>query len=358
LKKPNKEALVISRHIRAFLNEDVDLQQTLSEHTLKSYNDALSLYISFLHSEKGINSTNLSGECFTVQYIRERLQWLMESRGCSPETCNSRLGSLRAFLNYLAKREKSFSYLAFGALQIERIQGTPKKVEALSKDAVRALLRTPDLSTKTGRRDAALLMLMYGTAARINEILSLKVGHLHLKTKKPCVDIIGKGGKQRTLYLLPNSVAHLTNYLEEFHGKTPNSESYVFYSSGDGGKMSQIAIANRLKKYAEIAHKECLDAPPTLRSEQLRHAKAAHLLQDGMNVLQISFLLGHKNPDTTLEFLGITIQEAEKSFATEQAEKSSPKDENDWFPSVNWKESNDLNDLSEICGLKSIKSKS
>jgi integrase len=119
--------------------------------------------------------------------------------------------------------------------------------------------------------------------------------------------------------------------------------------------MSQIAIANRLKKYAEIAHKECRDAPPTLRSEQLRHAKAAHLLQDGMNVLQISFLLGHKNLDTTLEFLDITIQEAEKSFATEQAEKSSPKDENDWFPSVNWKDSNDL---LEICGLKSIKSKS
>ena len=343
MKKAINEAVSISRHINTFLNEYVPSQKTRSEHTLKSYNVALTLYLGFLETERGITPTNLRGECFSVQYIEEWLRWLMEKRCCSPETCNVRLASMRVFLAYLGKRDMSLLYLTNSASQIERKKTYRKKVEGMSKDAVGVLLRTPDLSTKTGRRDMALLVLMYGTAARIDEILSLKVGHLHLNAKKPFANIIGKGDKLRTLYLLPKTVAHITEHLNEFHGSTPNPDSYVFYSRNGGGKMSQTAISKRLKKYAEIAHKVCPDVPLTLHAHQIRHAKASHWLEDGMNIVQISFLLGHEQLETTMVYLDITTEQEAKALATLE-------DENDRLISKKWKAPG--GGLSGFCGVK------
>lgn len=346
MKKSSNEALLIARHINTFLNDYAPSQKTHSEHTLKSYNTALTLYLGFLETEKKVSSTNLRGECFTAQYIEEWLLWLMEKRGCSPETCNVRLASLRTFLAYLGDREVSLLHLSSGASRIKRKKAHRKKVSGMSKDAVKALLEAPDLSTKTGRRDMAMLVLMYGTAMRIDEVLSLKVEHLHLNAKKPCATVIGKGDKIRTLYLLPKTVAHLKKHLQEFHGNVPKSESYVFYSRNGGGKMSQTAVSKRLKKYAAIAHKACSDVPLTLHAHQIRHAKASHWLEDGMNIVQISFLLGHEQLETTIVYMDITTDQETKALATLE-------DENDKQLSKKWKTS--AGSLSDSCGVKPMK---
>ena len=86
MKKATNESVIIARHINAFLNEYVPSQKSRSSHTLKSYQYALALYIGFLETEKGISAERLCGECFGRTIIEEWLQWLMELRGCSPET--------------------------------------------------------------------------------------------------------------------------------------------------------------------------------------------------------------------------------------------------------------------------------
>jgi len=344
MKRSSSEALLIARHINVFLNEYMPSQKARSEHTLKSYGIALSLYLGFLEAEKKVTSSDLRSECFSVPYIEEWIKWLMDVRGCSPESCNIRLASLRAFLGYLGSRDISLLYLANGASQIKRKKVYRKKVKGMSKDAVKVLLSTPDTYTKTGRRDMALLVLLYGTAARIDEILSLKVGHLHLDAKKPCANVLGKGGKIRTLYLLPKAVEHLRKHLQEQHGGTPNPEAYVFYSRNDGiSKMSQAAIDKRLKKYASVAHESCSDVPLKLHAHQLRHAKASHWLEDGMNIVQISFLLGHEQLETTMIYLDITTEQEAKALATLE-------DENDKQAVKKWKLP--TNSLSDFCGVK------
>ncbi len=65
MKKAMNESVVIARHINAFLNEYVPSQKTSSSHTLKSYQDALTLYIGFLETEKGISAERLCGTCFS-----------------------------------------------------------------------------------------------------------------------------------------------------------------------------------------------------------------------------------------------------------------------------------------------------
>jgi site-specific recombinase XerD len=348
MKKATKEAVMIARYMSDFLDEYVPSQKSSSGHTLKSYNFALSLYIGFLETEKGIYTGNLRRECFSREYIEEWLIWLVKKRGCSPQTCNNRLSSLRVFLKYLVARDISFISVAEDASRISRRRETHKKVKGMSKNAVQALLSAPDLSTKTGRRDMALIVTMYGTAARLDEILSIKIGHLNLDTKKPNVSIVGKGCKIRTMYLLPKAVLHIRKYLKEFHGDTPQAESYVFYSRniGPSGKMSQPAVNQQLKKHAQTAHALCNEVPLGLHAHQIRHAKASHWLDDGMNIVQISFLLGHEQLQTSMVYLDITTEQEAKALATLE-------DENDKRVSKKWKY--DKGSLSELCGVKTMK---
>jgi site-specific recombinase XerD len=348
MKKATNESVIIARHINAFLNEYVPSQKSHSSHTLKSYHYALALYIGFLETEKGISAENLCGECFSRTIIEEWLQWLMELRSCSPKTCNNRLASLRAFLKYLGSKEILLLYLSVDATKIPRKKEVRKKIKGMSKKAIQVLLSIPNLYTKTGRRDLALMIIIYGTAARIDEILSLKTEQLHLNAEKPNVTIIGKGNKIRTLYLLPKAVAHLKKYQKEFHGDTPNPKAYVFYSRNTGlhGKMSQTAVSKQLKKHAKAAHEMCDEVPRDLHAHQLRHAKASHWLDDGMNIVQISFLLGHEQLETTMVYMDITIEQELKALATLE-------DENDKKVSKKWKDIK--GGLAEFCGVKPMK---
>jgi site-specific recombinase XerD len=347
MKKPNKEACALARYIHDWLNGYAISLRANSLHTVKNYSDALSLFIHFLASTKKIDGLNFSFELLSHTHIEEWILWLKNTRKCSPDTCNNRLASIRSFLKYLATREISFIYLAQEAALIPRQKSIRKKVCGMSKKAVKALMSVPDTNTRTGRRDLALLIFMYGTAARIDEALSLKVSQLHLDAAKPHATITGKGNKIRTLYLLPKAVAHISQYLSDFHPTVPKSDSYVFYSRNKGynSKMSQTALTRQLRKYAAIAHEICQEVPLGLHAHQIRHAKASHWLEDGMNIVQISFLLGHSNVQTTMAYLDITTEQEEKALATLE-------DENDKKMPKKWKD--DMNTLASLCGLSNI----
>lgn len=275
MKRATNESIKIAGYISQFLNEYAPSQKTNSAHTLRSYQNALALYLTFLENEKKIRCTNLKGNCFYRTVIEEWLIWLREMRGCSPESCNNRLSSLRAFLKFLGSRDITYLCLYQEATGIQRQKCVKKKVDGLTREAVKALMESPDSSSRAGRRDMAFMVLMYGTAARLDEVLSMKNKQLHLDVPKPCATIIGKGSKIRTLYLLPKVVAHLKQYQKEFHGESPEPEAYVFYSRNTGiyGKMTQPAIDKMLKKYAKAAHEICKDVPLNLHAHQFRHAK-------------------------------------------------------------------------------------
>jgi site-specific recombinase XerD len=347
--KATKESVVIAKYINTFLNNYMPSQKTKSEYTVKSYEEALSLYLGYLEIEKSINSGNLCGDCFSAENIESWLVWLREKRENSPQTCNTRLASLRAFVKYLGKQDIKYLHLAQSASQIDRRKTTAPKVVGMSKQAVQALLAAPDPTTKAGRRDIALMVTLYSTAVRLNEVLSLKIEHLHLRAVKPYMTVIGKGDKIRTLYLLPKTVAHLQAYIADSHGEKPLPNSYVFYSrnKGPSGQMCQNAVNKQLKKHAAVAHKQCGEVPLDVHAHQLRHAKSSHWLEDGMNIVQISFLLGHAQLQTTMVYLDISTEQEARALATleDENEKSAPK---------RWKTSGKT--LAAMCGVRQLKS--
>ncbi len=194
---------------------------TTSEHTLKSYKDAMGLYIGFLENS-GVTPKILSRKHFEREWIEKWIVWMKETRRCSPDTCNVRLGSFRMFLQFLGSRDIEFQYLYQEAREIKRQKCTKKKVNGFTREAVEAMLAVPDSSTATGKRDLVFLTLLYATAGRLDEVRSIKICHLHLDAEKPYVTLIGKREKIRTAYLLPKVVSYIHIYLKSFHSDPPD----------------------------------------------------------------------------------------------------------------------------------------
>jgi len=322
MKRATLEAYQLAKYIHDWICVHAMSIQSNSPHTVRRYKVTLSLFVEFLEKEKKINPSSLSVECFSRKYLEEWILWLKNKRNCSGETCNIRLAAICAFLKYLAG--KNIAYLAIyqEIMLMPRQKVIKKKVIGMSKEAMKILMSIPNVSTKTGQRDLVLLIVLYSTAARIDEVLSMKINQLHLDSNKPYITVVGKGRKIRTLYLLPKAVAHLKRYLKDFHRAEPNPDAYVFYSRNNGvfGKMTPESVNQQLKKYAAIAHRICSDVPVGLHAHQIRHAKASHWLEDGMNIVQISFLLGHSNLQTTMVYLDITTEQESKALATMEDE--------------------------------------
>lgn len=348
MNKSNQEAVAIAKYISSFLCDYAPLQLTNSENTIHSYEVALTLYVGYLEDSRGIGTSGFSKRCFEQTMIEDWLEWLSLERGCSPETCNNRLSSLRTFIKYLSSREAKYLYLKSEADNVPLRKTTKKKVNGLTRNAVAAILAEPDQRTKTGVRDLTFLTVLYGTAARIDEVLSMKIGSLRLDFAKPYANVVGKGDKVRTLYLPPRAVAHLKQYIRIFHGTNPDTDAYVFYSRniGPNGKMSQAAIRKMLKKYAATAHEKCSDVPLDLHAHQFRHAKATHWLEDGVNIVQISFLLGHEQLDTTMRYLDITTEQEIAALSTLEEER---------HKNIRPKWNSEKDSLSAICNLHRLK---
>ncbi|WP_291300633.1 tyrosine-type recombinase/integrase [Desulfosporosinus sp. BICA1-9] len=189
------------------------------------------------------------------------------------------------------------------------------------------------------------MILLYATAARLDEILSVKIKQIHMEEKKPYITIVGKGQKTRTLYLLPKAVSHIKKYIYEVHGKPADLDAHLFYSrvGGKYAKLTEPAIDKRLKKYAKKAHEKCPDVPLNIHAHHFRHAKASHWIEDGLNILQVSFLLGHAHLETTMVYLDITTEDKAKALATLE-------NETDKRIAKKWKNPN--GSLRGFCGLK------
>ena len=153
-KKPSGDAAMIARRVKEFLEDYAPQFLTASEHTLKAYRDALSLYFAFLQ-ELGIKPETLERSHLEREWVERWIVWLKAERGNSPDTCNNRLASLRRFLEYVGSRDVSMQYLYLEAKQVKRQKSAKTKVEGMSAEAVDALLDAPDTATPIGRRSAS-----------------------------------------------------------------------------------------------------------------------------------------------------------------------------------------------------------
>jgi integrase len=230
------------------------------------------------------------------------LDWLGAERGCGPTTVNQRLMVLRSFFKYAG--ETDCAYTAFGmdvaTVPTRRTQG--RTVDFLSEQALKALLAQPDPRNRTGHRNQFFMILMYDTAARCGELLSLRLRDFRLDNTRPVVYLHGKGDKTRIVPLLPETVNHTRRYIKAFHGMVLHDKGEpVFFTKNHGTRtqMSADTVALFMKKYGIAARELCNEVPEHIHPHMLRHTRAMHLYRQGMPIHLLSEFLGHASYETT-----------------------------------------------------------
>lgn len=147
------------------------------------------------------------------------------------------------------------------------------------------LLQQPDATTIKGRRDLALLSLMYDTGARKQEIIDLTPSMLRLN-KPSTIKIIGKGNKARLVPMLDAQIGHLENYLKENKLTESHANMHPLFFNSRKKKLTRAGVNHILWKYSTTAReKNKMIIPDKISCHSLRHLKAMHLLQAGVNLV-------------------------------------------------------------------------
>jgi site-specific recombinase XerD len=160
-------------------------------------------------------------------------------------------------------------------------------------------LEQPDASTSKGRRDIALLSLMYDTGARVQEMADLTVQDVHIDSPHT-IRITGKAQKVRIVPLMEEQMKILLCYMKENALMRSECRPYPLFFNNRKEKLTRGGITHIVQKYAHSARKKEPNLiPAKLSCHSLRHSKAMHLLQAGVNLVYIRDILGHVSIQTT-----------------------------------------------------------
>lgn len=290
------------KHVRGFLTVFLPKNKCYSNHTVKAYRDTINLFRKFLWEEKAISFTDITFDKINHEVIYEFLTWLQNTRCCEASTKNLRLAAMKSFFHYCAMEDPVLMAIYMDIQKVQPQRLVRKRVEYMSETALKVLLNQPNVASRCGQRDRFLMILLYDTGARIQEVLELRLKDIHLKDQTPCIYLTGKGNKTRAVPLMDKTIAHLHEYMKMFHpdGFLKNDQ-YLFYTLVKGlkGKMSEDNVSCFLKRYAESAHQVCSEVPLRMHAHLFRHTRAMHLYQAGIPLSYIKDFLGHVSVNTT-----------------------------------------------------------
>lgn len=297
--------------LEAFFTERLMLERQASPHTIASYRDTFRLLLKFAQQRLKKAPSAVSLEDLEASFLGEFLHHLETDRGNSARSRNVRLAAIHSFFHYAAFKEPQHSALIQRVLAIPSKRYESKPVEFLTRLETEALLAVPDLTTWTGRRDRALLMLTVQTGLRVSELISLRCEDIVLGSGAH-VRCLGKGRKQRCTPLRKQVVDILRIWLRDQKAQS----SAPLFPNARGGFLSRDGVEYLLRKHVTAAREKC----PTLVSKRvsphvLRHTAAMDLLQHGVDRSVIALWLGHESVETTQIYLHADLALKEAALA-------------------------------------------
>lgn len=289
----------------------------VSTNTVASYRDTFLLFLAYVRDVKDKPIERLQLKNINKELISDFLNWIEITRKCSISTRNVRLTAIHSFFHYMQYEYPDFLFEWQKILAIPAKKGEHRTLTYMSLEGIKLLLSMPDQHTKSGRRDLALLSLMYDTAARVQEIADLTPAMVH--TIKPStIQLIGKGNKARIVPLMDKQVNILNHYMFENNLTESYANQYPLFFNNRNEKLTRAGISYILDKYVVMARNEDASLiPPKFSCHCMRHSKAMHMLQSGVNLVYIRDMLGHVSVQTTEIYARADSQK--KREAIEQA---------------------------------------
>src|SRR5262249_44085102 len=204
----------LAKYLTAFLTQYLPAQRNASPHTITAYRDTFKLLLRFCRDHCGIPPHQLHLPQLDVPCLLAFLESAATERQWTTRTRNQRLAALHAFFRYLQTEAPDYLLQCQQILAPPSHKYAPPVVGYLAPAAVAAILQQPDLTTRTGRRDAVLLSLLYDTAARVQELIELSPRAVRLESPAH-VQLTGKGRHRRMVPLMATTIALLQAYMQE-----------------------------------------------------------------------------------------------------------------------------------------------
>lgn len=278
-----------AKHLTTYLSSFLPGQRGISANTIKSYGDAFRLLLIYCRDQVNITPEKMTLQFFNDSLIAGFLSWLETDRGNSVSSRNQRLTAIHAFCRYLLTEAPGHMALLQKNLSIPFKKYAKPQLGYLSADDMAEILAGPNLKASSGRRDLAILSLLYDSGARVSELANLRVRDIRLD-EFPTVTLNGKGQKIRYVPVMSKTAELLRKYVTEHHLDKPERFDNPLFVNRQRQKLTRAGIAYILNKYAE---------GKAISPHTLRHTKAMHLLQAGVNIIYIRDILGHSSIDTT-----------------------------------------------------------
>ncbi|MBD3208292.1 MAG: tyrosine-type recombinase/integrase [Candidatus Nealsonbacteria bacterium] len=298
MEKSNKS---IKGHVPDFLDY-CEVEKGLSDNTQKNYHNYLKKFIFWLRKtdKENIRPHELTKD--DIWNYRLFLSRHVTYRGkpLKKVTQNYYLIALRALLRYFSDRD--IESLPADKIKLPKDAKTGKTVKFLNLDQIEKLLLAPDVSTRTGVRNRAILETLFSTGLRVSELVALdREQFASIKDKKDFeLGIVGKGGRPRTVYFSERALSWVKRYIES--REDDKKPLFVNYRGRNPlTRLTRRSVERIVKKAAIKAGVPLFTSPHTLR-----HSMATDLLTQGVDLRAIQEFLGHKNIATTQVYTHVT----------------------------------------------------
>lgn len=294
---------VLAHNLLRFFQDYLPTQRGMRLHTIRSYRDAMLLFLRFTAKDTHRRIEALEIADFTAERVTRFLRHLEIDRHNGITTRNARLAALHTFARFLIMSvpERMATY--------QRVLGIPFKrgaermpVDYLEMGEVEALLNAVDRTTASGRRDYALFALMLNTGARVQEILNLKGRDVRFDPPHQ-VRLLGKGNKVRLCPIWPRTAKLLQDLVSERAKPSDEdlAERYLFQNNR-GEQLTRFGVRYLLRKYLPKPLRGANGLRKGLHPHCLRHTTAVYLLKAGVDLATISQWLGHAGLNTTMRY--------------------------------------------------------
>lgn len=329
----------IADYIGPYFNTYLAGARNIAANTVLAYRDTQKIFFCYAADDLSVAVDNLNVEDLDEKVVLTFLDHLETDRGNCIKTRNLRLAGIRSFYGFLARQIPELIDHCRRVRSIPNKQTDHKNAVYLDNAEIDTVLNSVDLETRTGPRDQALLNFLYNTGARVSEAVDVRIADLRLDELGQ-VTLMGKGNKQRTCALLPDTVGYTNDYLQVRNPRDPGCEALFLNAQGE--PITRSGIAYIVRKYADLAGQRCPSIQSkTVSPHTLRHSIAMTLLRAGQDLNMVQLFLGHADINTTHLYCELDIDMKRKIL-----EKSSPQSKTK--KSQRWKNPNVLALLDNI----------
>ena len=263
----------------------IRLEKSLSPNSVEAYIRDVTIFENFVLRMYDVPPTAVE------EYMVERFLTHLLERKHKKSSQARELSGVKSFFNYLLVTDKIESSPTEFITAPKSSRTLP---DVLTVEEVERIIASVDGSTTKGRRDRAMLELMYSCGLRVSELISLKLNDLFFG--EGYIRVLGKGNRQRLIPIGRLAQEYVMLYLDdrgEQKGSSIRGEEYLFLSNRQS-KLSRVMVFNIIRQATESAGITKSVSPHTFR-----HSFATHLLAGGASIRQVQDLLGHENITTT-----------------------------------------------------------